>query len=123
MELLRDVADVSEDRKYLAVSVKHTIWAGTGGRKKWRFGDKVVLWGHLTEDKEPRCFGGYTTDPTLAERYALGDMKAHGYGSLIKDDEPVKLSKDFCKNYEEYDTVLVSLQDVLDYYRISGISD
>lgn len=118
MESLSRVANVSDERKYLAVSVKHTVWVRSSGRKKWSFGDELVLWGHLTEDNEKRCFGGYTLDPLIAERYALGDMKAHGYGEMIKDDAPVKLTKDFCKNYKAYDTVFVELQDVLDYYRI-----
>jgi hypothetical protein len=109
-----------EQRKYLAVSVKHTQYLSSGGRKKWRFGDRLILWGHLTETGK-RCYGGYKTEPLLAERYALGDMKAHGYGSYIKDDEPVKLCIDFCKKYASYDTVLVAIDDVLAYYQVAGL--
>lgn len=121
MEMIVDPFNVSENRKYIAVSVKHTIWYGYGANRKWKFGDPLVLWGHLTTDDGRRCFGGYTMYPMIAERYALGDMKAHGYDESVKDDEPVKLSKDFCKNCKAYDTVYVTLQDALDYYRAANI--
>lgn len=66
------------------------------------------LWGsHQTLDDDSRCFSGYTQYLDKAERYALGDFTQHGYGAYIKDDEPVKLSVDFCKKWKKFDTVLV----------------
>ena len=68
-----------------------------------------------TADDEPRCFSGYTQYLRKAERYALGDFKEHGYGSSIKDDEPVELSINFCNKWRDYDTVLVDA-DLYDVY-------
>lgn len=90
-----------KDRRYVAVSIKHTEY-------KWRFGMPCVLWGFKrTGDYEKRCFAGYTNYMDKAERYALGEFSEHGYGEIIKDDEPVTLSIDFCKKWRKYDTVLV----------------
>ena len=88
-------------RKYVAVSIKHTEY-------KWRFGMPCVLWGFKqTADDEKRCFSGYTYYLSKAERYALGELREHGYGEIIKDDAPVPMSIDLCKKWKKYDTVLV----------------
>ena len=95
---------MNDSRKYIAVSIKHTEY-------RWKFGMPCYLWGfHQTADDEPRCFSGYTQYLRKAERYALGDFKEHGYGSSIKDDEPVELSINFCKKWRDYDTVLVEAE-------------
>lgn len=95
---------MNDSRKYVAVSIKHTEY-------RWKFGMPCWLWGfHQTADDEPRCFSGYTQYLKKAERYALGDFKEHGYGSSVKDDEPVELSINFCKKWHEYDTVLVEAE-------------
>ena len=89
------------DRKYVAISVKHTEY-------KWRYGMPCWLWGYKqTADYEKRCFAGYTNYLDKAERYALGEFREHGYGDYIKDDAPVPLTIDFCKKWKKYDTVLV----------------
>ena len=106
---------MSNNRKYVAVSIKHTEY-------KWKFGMPCVLWGyHQTEDGEPRCFGGYTQHLNKAERYALGDFKRHGYGEWTKDDEPVNLSVDFCKKWKKYDTVLVDASQYETYCIIADL--
>ena len=86
------------DRKYVAVSVKHT-------EHGWKFGMPMVLWGRKrTADNEKRCFSGYTTYLNNAELYALGDFEKEGYWQdWIKDDAPLKLCVGFCKKYKEYE--------------------
>ena len=107
---------MSEERNYIAVSIKHT-------HRGWKCGDALVMWGyHRTEDDEPRCFARYTEDPRKAELYALGDFTEHGYNkdfASIKDDAPVgEIGYKFCKKLEEWDTVLVSEEEVMAYYRV-----
>lgn len=107
---------MSGDRKYIAISIKHTEF-------KWKFGMPCTLWGwKQTKDDEPRCFGGYTEHLSKAERYALGDFVKHGYpGELMKDDEPVSLSIDFCKKWKKYDTVLVDAEQYYHYCMAAGL--
>lgn len=93
---------MNPDRKYVAVSIKHS-------EHGWKFGKPLVLWGwHQTPDDAPRCFAGYTKYLDKAERYARGDFAAHGYGDEILDYASVGLiGSDFCKRWKHYDTVLV----------------
>lgn len=105
---------MNSERKYVAVSIKHT-------ERGWKFGKPCVLWGYKhTSDDERRCFGGYTEDFNKAERYALGDFSAHGYGD-IKDDEPVPMSIDFCRRWRNYDTVLVEEDMYRAYCKVTGM--
>ena len=100
---------MNDNRRYVAISIKHTEY-------RWKFGMPCWLWGfHQTEDNEPRCFADYTQYLNKAERYALGDFKEHGYGAIVKDDEPVKLSVDFCKKWKKFDTVLVDAEEYAFY--------
>lgn len=105
------------DRNLVAVSIKHTEYG-------WKFGKPLILWGHRTEDGAKRSFGGYTQYPNNAEVYSLEDWEKSGYGnaSWMKVDEPVKLCIKFCKQYKDYDTVLVLLDDVLAYYKVAGLA-
>ena len=104
------------DRKYIAVSIKHSEY-------RWKYGKPLTLWGwKQTEDNEKRCFSGYTYYPMKAERYALGEFKQDGYGYYIKDDEPVELCINFCKKYKKYDTVLVLAEKILAYYDLCGLA-
>ena len=106
---------ISENRKYFAISIKHTEY-------KWKFGKPCVLWGYKqTNDDEPRCFAGYTENPLIAERYALGDFKKKGYTGIVKDDEPVSLSVDFCKKWHKYDSVLVDIEQYYIYCVMIGL--
>ena len=106
---------INEERKYVAVSIKHTI-------EGWKFGKPCVLWGwHQTKNDEPRCFADYTEYLEKAERYALGDFRDHGYGNYIKDDEPVPLTIDFCKRWKEFDTVLVDAEEYFGYCKLSSL--
>ena len=111
---------ISDDRKYLAVSIKHTEY-------RWKYGKPLVLWGYKrTDDNEERCFADYTEKPSKAELYALGDFTAHGYNQYwkdMKDDEPVDLLGDirFCKTWKKWDTVLVLEEDYLKYCAGCGI--
>lgn len=106
---------MSEDRKYIAVSIKHTEY-------KWKFGMPCVLWGwKLTADDEPRCFAGYTESLSKAERYALGEFTKNGYAGIVKDDAPVLLSVDFCKKWKKYDSVLVEAEMYYHYCKIAGL--
>ncbi len=103
------------DRKYVAISIKHTEY-------KWRFGQPCTLWGYKrTKDDEERCFGGYTEVLDDAELYTLDDMSYHGYDDTICRKEPVKMCRDLCKKYKRYDTVLMLESDYRAYCEISGI--
>lgn len=106
---------MNADRKYVAISIKHTEY-------RWKFGMPCTLWGwKQTADEEPRCFSDYTLYWAKAERYALGDFKRHGYGVDIKDDEPVPMSINLCKKWRNYDTVLVDAEQYYHYCKMSGI--
>lgn len=107
---------MNAERRYFAISIKHTEY-------KWKFGMPCVLWGwHRTEDDEPRCFAGYTIYPEKAEYYAIGEMRERGYGTEIKDDEPVSMSIDLCKKWRAYDTVLVEAEQYIAYCKMAGLA-
>lgn len=103
-------------RKFVAVSIKHTIYG-------WKFGMPCVLWGHRTKDDEKRSFGGYTTYPNNAEVYSLEDWAKSNYcnSEIMKVDEPVKMCIDFCKKYKQYDTVLVPLEQYIGYCKYADL--
>ena len=105
-----------QERKYIAISIKHTEY-------KWKFGMPCVLWGwKQTKDDEKRCFSDYTVYPSKAERYALGEFKTHGYDDNIKDDKPVPMSLDLCKKWSRYDTVLVDAEQYIVYCIMAGLA-
>lgn len=88
------------DRKYVAISIKHTEY-------KWKFGSPCVLWGYKrTKDNEKRCFAGYTEDVKEAELYSVEEFIKQ-YGTDICNPEPVKMCVDLCKRYRKFDTVLI----------------
>lgn len=105
------------ERKYVAVSIKHTVY-------KWRYGAPLVLWGSKrTKDDEKRCFSGYTMYPNNAELYSLKDWHESGYGStIIKMDKPVHLEIGFCKKWKDYDTVLVLLDEYINYCKCACLA-
>lgn len=98
------------ERRYLAVSIKHTEY-------RWKFGEPCVLWGYRTENNEKRSFGGYTTYPNHAELYSLEDWEKSSYYSseIMKLDEPVRMEPKFCKKWKGYDTVLVDYEEYCGY--------
>lgn len=103
------------ERKYVAISIKHTIY-------RWKFGKPCTLWGYRrTSDNEPRCFGGYTERLSDAELYTFDDMKNHGYDGTICRQEPVKMSYDFCTRWRRYDTVLMHIDEYRNYCKAVGI--
>ncbi len=104
------------ERKYVAVSIKHSAY-------KWRYGAPMCLWGHRTKDDEERSFGGYTMYPNNAELYSLKDWHESGYPSdNIKYDEPVHIGMDFCKKWKNYDTVLVEFDEYLTYCKLNYLA-
>jgi len=95
------------DRKYVAISIKHTAY-------RWKFGKPCTLWGwHRTKDEEKRCFSDYTMYLSKAEVYSIQEM-IDKYGSII-NAEPVQMSADLCKRWKKYDTVLVLESDYRRY--------
>ena len=90
------------ERKYIAISIKHSEW------------QRFTLWGwERTQDGEKRCFSGYvgTMDYDKCEIYSLEDFREHyGYG-IIKCDEPVKMTKNLVKKWKDFDTVLVDFKE------------
>lgn len=106
---------MNAERKYVAISIKHT-------EHRWKFGMPCVLWGWKhTKDDEPRCFAGYTEYISKAERYALGEFREHGYGSVILDKAPVQMTIDLCKKWKAYDTVLVDAEQYYHYCKMAGL--
>ena len=105
------------DRKYLAISIKHTEY-------KWKFGKPCTLWGYKhTKDEEERCFAGYTPYPNEAERYSLQDwVNSHYDETIIKFDEPVHMEIGFCKKWKKYDTVLVDYEEYIKYCKMCGLA-
>lgn len=96
------------DRKYVAISIKHTAY-------KWRYGAPCTLWGyHRTADEEKRCFSGYTMYLSKAELYSVREF-IEKYGSVIMNPEPVQMSVDLCKRWKKYDSVLVLESDYRRY--------
>lgn len=97
------------ERRYLAVSIKHTAYG-------WKYGKPCVLWGYKqTADDEKRCFADYTCYPNKAELYSLNDLLKSGYGSIIKMDEPVHIEPMLCKRWKQFDTVLIDKDEYLRY--------
>lgn len=91
-----------KDRKYLAVSIKHS--AGT----------RFTLWGwERTKDEQKRCFSGYlgTMDYDKCELYSLEDFQEHYGHGFIECDKPVKMTMDLVRKWNEYDTVLVDYEE------------
>ena len=106
---------MSDERKYIAISIKHTEY-------KWKFGKPCCLWGyHRTADDEPRCFSGYTECLANAELYAINDMSDHGYNGTICKADPVHMSPDLCKRWQRYDTVLMDVDEYRMYCLLSSI--
>lgn len=103
------------ERKYVAISIKHTEY-------RWKFGMPCVLWGyHQTKDAERRCFSGYTQYLSKAERYDVEDFKSHGYSEDIVNPEPVPMSVDLCKKWKKFDTVLMDFEIYEAYCKMSGL--
>lgn len=92
------------NRHYVAISIKHTA------------GCNFTLWGYKrTSDDEERCFAGYTGDINKCEIYSLEDFRQQYSDGVIKCNESVKPSKDLVKVYEEYDTVLVDYDQLVEF--------
>lgn len=90
----------TDDRKYLAISLKHSD----------KFPD--MLWGHRrTKDDEERCYSDYTTNVDNAELYSIEEFKEH-YGDWlgIFNYSPLpfdELKANFKQLKKVYDTVFV----------------
>lgn len=108
---------ISPERKYVAVSVKHS-------RHQWKFGMPLIMWGtRTTDDAEPRLFGGYTMMLSSAERYAKGDFEKHypnAPNGVFRPD-PAPMDIGFMKENKEWDTVLVDAEQMRHYYIAAGI--
>ncbi|MCA1021480.1 hypothetical protein [Halobacillus litoralis] len=80
-EEFEDRKDVSEDRKYVLLSVK---WS--------RGNDNCVFWGRLTSDDQRRSYSGYTDCLDHCERYTKDEIRDHKlwggqtFYELVKED-------------------------------------
>lgn len=103
---------MNNERRYIAISIKHSEWSQKRFKTK-----KYQLWGNRTKDDDKRSFSGYTFDVEKCEVYSLEDWKnsVHYKASCMKLDEPVKVTFDLCKKYAKYDTVLVDIDDYMKY--------
>ncbi|MCR4849791.1 MAG: hypothetical protein K5870_00895 [Lachnospiraceae bacterium] len=64
-------------REYVIVNNEHKpMWSGC-----------VLFWGHLTDDDEPRSFGGYTNCLDKCEKYTKEELDDKGYGFPFYDGE------------------------------------
>ncbi|MEG1954095.1 MAG: hypothetical protein RR115_07675 [Hydrogenoanaerobacterium sp.] len=92
------------DRKYVAISIKHSTYDES---------PVPILWGKKrTLDNEERCFSGYTQDINKCELYSLEDFqKSYGNG-CIKCDAEVKMCFNYKRKYKKYDTVLVDFEEL-----------
>lgn len=97
-----------DNRNLIAISIKHSEY-------RWKFGMPCWLWGHRTKDDERRCFSGYTQYPHHAEVYSLKEWQESGYGDICKTDAPVHMEIEFCKKWKKYDSVLVPIDEYIDY--------
>ena len=110
---------MNPERKYVAISIKHT-------KSSWKFGMPCVLWGDTrpSTDDEQRRFGGYTIYLDRAERYAIDDfVTLGGYKpeyEVVKP-EPVKMSIDLCRKNRQWDTVLVEYDDYATYCKAASL--
>lgn len=96
------------ERKYVAISIKHTAY-------RWTYGVPCTLWGwKRTADEEKRCFSGYTMYVSKAELYSVEEF-IEKYGSNSMKPEPVPMTPDLCKRWKNYDSVLVLESDYLKY--------
>lgn len=96
------------DRKYVAISIKHTAYL-------WKYGMPCILWGwKRTADEEKRCFSGYTMYVSKAELYSVSEF-IDKYGSVYMKDEPVPMTPDLCKRWKHYDSVLALESDYRRY--------
>ena len=102
------------ERNLLAVSIKHTEY-------RWKFGMPCVLWGLRTGDDEKRSFSGYTQYANNAEIYSLEEWQKSGYVDICKVDEPVHMEIKFCKKCKNYDTVLVPLDEYINYCKCANL--
>ena len=99
------------ERKYVALSIKHTEY-------RWKYGKPCTLWGwRRTADEEKRCFSGYTAYLDKAELYSIDEFIAQ-YGTYIVKPEPVAMTIDLCKRWKKYDTVLVEEKEYRRYCEI-----
>lgn len=65
------------NRDYVIVCNKYkSMWNGC-----------LLFWGHLTDDKESRSFGGYTSDIEKCEKYTLEEIQNNYYTFPIYDEE------------------------------------
>jgi len=110
---------VNPERKYVAISIKHT-------KAGWKFGKPCVLWGseRPSADDEKRRFGGYTEYLERAERYAKDDFfTLGGYEPEFEiiNPTPVKMSTDLCRKNRRWDTVLVEYEDYDIYCKAASL--
>lgn len=94
------------DRKYIAISIKHSA------------GCRFTLWGmERTRDEGKRCFAGYqgTMDYDRCELYSLEEFWNKYGNGVIKCDEPVPMTSNLVNEWADYGTVLVDCQEYKEF--------
>ena len=106
---------MDNERKYLVISIKHTTYG-------WKLGKPCALWGwERTADDEERCFAGYTLYPTKAELYTIKEV-IDKYGDTIINPNPISMvTVNLCKNYANYDSVLIDIDRYILYCELFEI--
>lgn len=87
---------MSEERKYIAVSLKHSTK------------DCYEFWGKRTKNESKRCFSGYTTDIENCELYSLQEFCSK-YDNVPVDNDFTSLSDLWKKHKGKCHTVLVDI--------------
>lgn len=83
---------MKEDRKYVLMTTKHATK------------QEPLFWGSPTKDEEERSFGGYTSDPRLAERYSMAEITNYFGDSLsLLDPLPIDKGWGLVREWNYYD--------------------
>lgn len=86
---------IKSERKYIAVSIKHSSK------------NCLLYWGYKrTQDNEDRCYAGYTAILDKCELYSEEEFFSQ-YKRYPVIDEKISSITAFWKQYKDYDTVLV----------------
>ena len=94
-----------ENRKYIAISIKHSIWR-----------PNLQYWGwNRTKDDEKRCYAGYVEDINKCELYSFEEFnkKYDWMGVKVVEDET--LFPVLKRKFRNEDTILVDYEKFKDW--------
>lgn len=95
---------ISENREYVVVCNRH----------KSMFSGALLFLGYLTDDKEKRSFGGYTSDLDNCERYTLNELQENGCHF------PIFNYKMNFYDFAKVDDVIIKKEDLLRFSEVGS---